>query len=83
MLLPHGMCTPADADYMGAVRTEKQASPWVSALLQVRRDSLADHRTVRLVADDVVPADSGEKVALRFLAPARASISSFKQGISA
>lgn len=65
--LPRGMCTPASDDYAGAVRNKQVGSPWVPALLQVRHDTRAEQRTVRLVASDKVPAARGDLLALRFL----------------
>lgn len=66
--LSNGMCTPAAADYAGAVRHQhRAASVWVPALLQVRHAADEQRRTVRLVTHADIGAAHGDVLALRFL----------------
>jgi riboflavin kinase/FMN adenylyltransferase len=74
--LAHGMCTPAPADYRGAVRrTHAASSPWIPALLQVRHDG-GTPRIVRLLTTDDVTVSHGDVLALRFLERASRSAAS-------
>jgi riboflavin kinase/FMN adenylyltransferase len=81
--LPPQMCTPAAADYVGAIRKGGSA-PWIPALLRVRGGRHSKRHTVHLVADREVHADPGEQMRLRFVDRVRPDRSwSFNGGAAA
>ncbi|MEJ8823709.1 FAD synthetase family protein [Variovorax humicola] len=65
--LGRGMCAPAAADYVGAVRYRDDASPWIPAQLRIRDDRSTGRRMVRLVADGALKAARGDELRIRFV----------------
>ncbi|MGJ7505937.1 FAD synthetase family protein [Variovorax sp. GT1P44] len=69
--LASAMCTPAEADYVGAVRRNGSESRWIPALLHVRNDGRSSQRIVRLLAEDEVDVSPGDELRIRFVDRAR------------
>jgi riboflavin kinase/FMN adenylyltransferase len=69
--LANAMCAPAEADYVGAVRRNGSAAPWIPALLQVRDDRESSRRMVQMLAEDEVDVSPGDELRIRFVDRAR------------
>jgi riboflavin kinase/FMN adenylyltransferase len=81
--LASAMCAPAEADYVGAVRRNGSAAPWVPALLRVRDDRRASRRMVQLLAEDEVDVSPGDELRIRFVdrAPRGRAASTGQEGM--
>ncbi|MDM0066281.1 FAD synthetase family protein [Variovorax sp. J31P207] len=69
--LASAMCAPAEADYVGAVRRNGSAAPWIPALLRVRDDRRSRRRMVQMQAVDEVDVSPGDELRIRFVDRAR------------
>lgn len=65
--LPHEMCAPPAGTYVGAVRHERQGSPWIPAALLVSEARFMRRRTVRFVADGAIDSSTQTELRVRFL----------------
>lgn len=65
--LAHEMCAPPAGAYVGAVRHERQGSPWSPAALRVSEARPGKRQTVRFAADGPIDLSKQTEIRVRFL----------------